>query len=110
MSSRDLFSVSGGSPSQKKKTVIPKANFRIDHHGSIVLIVPLCAPARDWLDKNLGKDNGYQPYWPTAIVDRATWLRSSQEFGVKGWWRDEPQKRGAARDQQRQLSRPGFYR
>src|SRR5579863_7873454 len=43
MSSHDLFSVSGSSPTQKKKTAIPKADFRLDHHGSIVLIVPLCA-------------------------------------------------------------------
>ena len=43
MSSFDLFSVSGTSPTQKKKTAIPKANFRIEHHGSICLIVPLCA-------------------------------------------------------------------
>ena len=66
MSSHDLFSVSGSSPT-KKKTAIPKANFRI--HTSICLIVPLCASARDWLDEHLGKNNGFQPYWPTAIVE-----------------------------------------
>jgi len=65
----DLFSVFGSSPTQKKKTAIPKSNFRIEHHGSIILIVPLCAFARDWLDEHLGQDNGYQPYWPTAIVE-----------------------------------------
>jgi hypothetical protein len=43
MSSHDLFLVSGTSPTQKRKTAIPKANFRIEHHGSIILIVPLCA-------------------------------------------------------------------
>jgi hypothetical protein len=69
MSSHDLFSVSGSSPTQKKKTGIPKANFRIEFHTSIYLIVPLCASARDWLDEHLGKDNGFQPYWPTAIVE-----------------------------------------
>jgi hypothetical protein len=69
MSSHDLFSVSGTSPTPKKRTAIPKANFRIEHHGSIILIVPLGASAREWLDKNLGRDNGFQPYWPTAIVE-----------------------------------------
>jgi hypothetical protein len=63
------FSAFGSSPNQKKRTAIPKANFRIEHHGSIILIVPLCASARDWLDEHLGKENGYQPYWPTAIVE-----------------------------------------
>jgi hypothetical protein len=33
------------------------------------LIVPLCDSAREWLDKHIGKDNGFQPYWPTAIVE-----------------------------------------
>jgi hypothetical protein len=69
MSSHDSFVSSGTSPTPKKRTAIPKANFRIEHHGSIILIVPLCASARDWLDEHLGKDNGYQPYWPTAIVE-----------------------------------------
>jgi len=69
MSSHDLFSVSGTSPTPRKKTAIPKANFRIEFHGSVCLIVPLCASGRDWLDRHLGKDNGYQPYWPTAIVE-----------------------------------------
>ena len=69
MSSHDLFSVSGSSPTHKKRTAIPKANFRIEFHTSIYLIVPLCASARHWLDENLGKDNGFQPYWPTAIVE-----------------------------------------
>ena len=69
MSSHDLFSLSGSSPTPKKKTAIRKAHFRIELHGSVCLIVPLCASARDWLDEHLGKDNGYQTYWPTAIVE-----------------------------------------
>ena len=55
MSLHDLFSVSGSSPTQKKKTAIPKANFRIEHHGSVCLIVPLCASGRDWLDEQIGR-------------------------------------------------------
>jgi hypothetical protein len=57
MSSHDLFSVSGSSPTPKKRTAFPKADFRIEHHGSIILIVPLCTSARDWLDKNLNEWN-----------------------------------------------------
>jgi hypothetical protein len=69
MSSHDLFSVSGSSPTRKKKTAIPQAHFRIEFHGSIILIVPLCAPAREWLDEHIGKDNGYQPYYPTVVIE-----------------------------------------
>jgi len=69
MSSHDSFVSSGTSPTPKKRTAIPKAHFRIENHTSIVLIVPLCASARDWLDEHLGKNNGFQPYWPTAIVE-----------------------------------------
>ena len=66
MSSHDLLSVSGSSPTQKKKTAIPKANFRIEHHGSTILIVPLCASAREWLDNNIGKDNGCEAAPPAG--------------------------------------------
>ncbi len=68
MSSNDSFAASGSSPTLKKKTAI-KANFRIEFHTSIYLIVPLCASAREWLDDSIGKNNGFQPYWPTAIVE-----------------------------------------
>jgi hypothetical protein len=69
MSSLDSFAASGSSPTRKKKTAIPKANFRIEFHTSICLIVPLCASAREWLDEHIGKDNGFQPYYPTVIVE-----------------------------------------
>jgi hypothetical protein len=69
MSSYDLFAVSGTSPTPKKRTAIPKANFRIEHHGSVCLIVPLCVSAREWLDAHIGRDNGFQGMWPTAIVE-----------------------------------------
>jgi hypothetical protein len=69
MSSHNSFSVSDSSPTQKTTTAIPKANFRVEFHASICLIVPLCASGRGWLNEHIGKDNGFQPYWPTAIVE-----------------------------------------
>jgi hypothetical protein len=69
MSSHDLFSVSGTSRTQKKKTAFPKAHFRIENHNSIILIVPLCVSAREWLDEHIGEDNGIQILWPIAIVE-----------------------------------------
>ncbi len=38
-------------------------------HGSIVMLQPNSPEAIDWLEENIGEDNGYQPYWPTAVVE-----------------------------------------
>ena len=65
MSSHDSFSVSGRSPTKKKT----KWDFRVEYHGSICLLVPLSGPGRAWLNKNIGADNGYQPYFPTIIIE-----------------------------------------
>jgi hypothetical protein len=65
MSSHDSFSVSGSSPTKKKI----KWDFRVEFHGSICLLVPLSGPGRAWVNKNIGADNGFQPYWPTVILE-----------------------------------------
>jgi hypothetical protein len=65
MSSYDSFSVSGSSPTKEKT----KWDFRVEHHGSICLLVPLSGPGRAWVNKNIGADNGYQPYYPTVILE-----------------------------------------
>jgi hypothetical protein len=66
MSSHDSFSVSGSSPTRKKKT---KWDFRVEHHGSICLLVPLTRPGLRWIERHIGADNGYQPYYPTVIIE-----------------------------------------
>ena len=66
MSSHDSFAASGNSPTRKKKT---KWDFRIEFHGAIILLVPLTRSGCAWADKNIGADNGYQPYWPTVILE-----------------------------------------
>jgi hypothetical protein len=65
MSSHDSFSVSGSSPTKKKT----KWDFRVEFHGSIVLLCPLTKPGLRWVSKNIGADNGYQPYWPTVVLE-----------------------------------------
>ena len=25
--------------------------------------------ARDWIEQHIGRDNGYQPYWPTIVIE-----------------------------------------
>jgi hypothetical protein len=65
MSSYDSFSVSGSSPTKEKT----KWDFRVEHHGSICLVVPLSRRGCAWINKNIGADNGYQPYYPTVIIE-----------------------------------------
>ena len=41
----------------------------IQGHGSILLLVPETDAGRAWVEENIGPDNGYQPYWPTVLVE-----------------------------------------
>ena len=66
MSSHNSFSVSGSSPTRRKKI---KWDFRVEFHGAIILLVPLTRSGCVWANKNIGADNGFQPYWPTVIVE-----------------------------------------
>jgi hypothetical protein len=65
MSSHDSFSVSGSSPTKKKT----KWDFRVEFHGAIVLLCPLTKPGFRWIERHIGADNGYQPYYPTVILE-----------------------------------------
>jgi len=38
-------------------------------HGSIHFLEPRTEAGRDWIDENIGPDNGYQPYYPTVLVE-----------------------------------------
>jgi len=57
MSSHDSFAASGNSPTRKKKTAIPQADFRVEYHGSICLLVPLSAPGREWVEERIRQLN-----------------------------------------------------
>jgi len=65
MSSHNSFSVSGSSPTKKKT----KWDFRVEFHGAILLLVALSDGGLRWIEKHIGPDNGYQPYYPTAIIE-----------------------------------------
>jgi hypothetical protein len=69
MSSHDSFVASGNSSTRKKKTAIRKWDFRVEFHGAIILLVPVTRSGCAWANKNIGADNGFQPYWPTVIVE-----------------------------------------
>lgn len=57
---------SGSSPTRK---TVPSADFFLENHGSILLLRPQTDSARIWVADHIGKDNGFQPYWPTVVVE-----------------------------------------
>lgn len=48
----------------------PSVDFTIRDEGSILLLTPHTEPARDWINEHIGRDNGYQPYFPTIVIER----------------------------------------
>jgi hypothetical protein len=47
----------------------PSVDFTIRDEGSLVLLSPCTEPARNWIADHIGPDNGYQPYYPTIVVE-----------------------------------------
>jgi len=45
------------------------ADFTVNNQGSIVLLYPSTDAARAWVDEHIGKDNGFQPYYPTVVCE-----------------------------------------
>jgi len=45
------------------------ADFSVNDQGSIVLIEPVSQAAVDWVEEFIGQDNGFQPYWPTVVIE-----------------------------------------
>ncbi len=66
MSSHDSFVASGNSPTHLGKI---QPDFVLENHGSIFLIKPLTPSAISWIENHIGQDNGYQPYFPTVVVE-----------------------------------------
>lgn len=66
MTSHDSFVASGNSPTHWGKA---RPDFAVENHGSIFLLKPLTPSAVSWLEEHIGKDNGYQPYFPTVVVE-----------------------------------------
>jgi hypothetical protein len=66
MSSHDSFVASGNSPTHSGKI---QPDFVLENHGSIFLLKPLTPSAISWIEDHIGQDNGYQPYFPTVVVE-----------------------------------------
>jgi hypothetical protein len=41
----------------------------VKNHGSIFLLRPISRSGREWIEQNIGEQNGFQPYWPTVVVE-----------------------------------------
>jgi hypothetical protein len=53
----------------KRRHPNQKDDFAVSNHGSIFLLRPITQPAVDWIERHIGADNGFQPYYPTAIIE-----------------------------------------
>jgi hypothetical protein len=58
-----------GEPVKPVRTSQIKVDFLLENHGSIFLLKPQTPIATSWLEEHVGQDNGYQPYWPTCLVE-----------------------------------------
>jgi hypothetical protein len=56
----DSFAASGSSPT---------IDFLCENHGNIFLLRPLTPSATSWIEEHLGQNKGYQPYFPTVVVE-----------------------------------------
>ena len=44
-------------------------DFAVENHGSIFLLRPKNDQAIAWVEEHIGPENGYQPYFPTVVVE-----------------------------------------
>jgi hypothetical protein len=47
-----------------------RPDFNLRDEGSIVLLIPLSPSAQEFVEERIGSDNGFQPYWPTVVIER----------------------------------------
>ena len=45
-----------------------QVDFTVRNEGSIVLLHPHTAAAREWAEENISAE-GYQPMWPTVVME-----------------------------------------
>jgi len=60
----------------ERRPMLAKQDFAVENHGCIVLLRPLTEAGIDYVNENIGQDNGFQPYWPTVLFE----LRYTDQF------------------------------
>ena len=63
----DSFVASGNSPTHSASKTPP--DFLVENHGTIFLLKPLTSAAVSWVEEHIGQENGYQPHFPTVVVE-----------------------------------------
>jgi len=58
-----------GEPVKISGTSQAQVDFLLENHGSIFLLKPQTPSAISWVEEHIGQDNGYQPYWPSCVVE-----------------------------------------
>jgi hypothetical protein len=53
----------------KQSGTSPTPDFEVQNHGGIFLLKPQTDSATAWVDEHIGEENGYQPYYPTVVVE-----------------------------------------
>ena len=48
---------------------VTQVDFLVEDHGSIFLLKPQTPIATSWIEDHIGRENGYQPYFPTVVVE-----------------------------------------
>ena len=61
----DAFQTSGSSPTNSRRV---QPDFVVENHGSIFFLKPRTPAAISWVEEHIA-DNGYQPYYPTVVVE-----------------------------------------
>lgn len=44
-------------------------DFELDDQGSLILLHPISSVAQEWANEHIGQENGYQPLWPTVVIE-----------------------------------------
>jgi hypothetical protein len=76
----DGYKTSGSSPGLGRKPLNPpqtsvplktqpNVDFRLENHGSIFLLRPITLPAFEWVEQHIGRDSGWQPYFPNIVIE-----------------------------------------
>jgi hypothetical protein len=63
----DSFVASGSSPTHQVEQASP--DFLLEKYSSTHLLRPLTENARAWVEDHIGSDNGFQPYFPTVVIE-----------------------------------------
>jgi hypothetical protein len=56
-------------PYKRRHPTKSKDDLTVEHHGSIVLLRPNTKRGIAFIQKNIGADNGWQPYYPTVLFE-----------------------------------------